>query len=821
MNPSGIVFGPNAILNVGGSVTFTTANYLRLMEINGTVGVFHADSSSSSILTSAPVTAFGFLGSNPAAIAVQGTTLSAQTGQAISLVGGNKEFTYTNPDAHVAASIPGAVSITGGTLTAMSGEINMVSVSSSGMVSAVDFMPASGMTMGNIALSQRAMLNVSDNSAGTVRIRGGQLIINDSTISADTVNASGAITAVEILLTGDLSITNDLTPTITAVTSGAGNSGKILIQSTKLMAASNAQDFTLALIDTHTSGTGKAGDISIRTGDLQSPAGKPIWLTDSGTQGPGNGGDVTISAKNIILGQTQISTGDFRSRNLPVEQDVTGSGGNLRVTADSLDMTGATIFSSSFGGGGDITLEVGDIQIRQGSAMGVSGLKGSGAFTVNAKRFVMDGAQPIDADTAFVAGKPLTVIAEIVELRNGSAIRSHTAGNADAADIVVTATDHITLSDTRVSGRPSGFYTSSVGIEDVELDTLGGRAGSVILEAPRLAMTGGARIDTSTETSGRGGDVDIKATSISMLGERTLPVPEDEFDIASSRSSGIFSRSVGSQFCFGSCGAGGNISLTAGQSVTIQDGASVSASSTGPGNAGNVEINAGQQLDVLTGSITTQATKASGGNIDIRAIDRVRLVNSSISTSVLAEDGTGGNIFIDPNVVILEGSEVTARAVTGAGGNITFVTPLFLADSASIISASSEFGPEGKVTARSNLVAMIPQLESKATAPQVLLQNRCIALAGGEQSTFILSGRDALPSEPGGWLSSPVAMEHWTGEETEEHMTGLMVRNYGWNNQPLLVMSKDETTGLSLRRLTPPGFLVRSFAVSAATGCSS
>ena len=32
MNPAGIVFGPNASLNVGGSVSFTTADYLRLTD---------------------------------------------------------------------------------------------------------------------------------------------------------------------------------------------------------------------------------------------------------------------------------------------------------------------------------------------------------------------------------------------------------------------------------------------------------------------------------------------------------------------------------------------------------------------------------------------------------------------------------------------------------------------------------------------------------------------------------------------------------------------------------------------------------------------
>jgi hypothetical protein len=56
--------------------------------------------------------------------------------------------------------------------------------------------------------------------------------------------------------------------------------------------------------------------------------------------------------------------------------------------------------------------------------------------------------------------------------------------------------------------------------------------------------------------------------------------------------SGIFSRSIGSA---PDSGAGGNIGLTAGQSVGISNGASISASSTGPGNTGNIQITAGNQ----------------------------------------------------------------------------------------------------------------------------------------------------------------------------------------------------------------------------------
>ena len=68
MNPTGIVFGPSATLHVGGSVAFTTADYLRLAEVNGShAGIFHADATSTSLLTSASVAAFGFLETNHSA----------------------------------------------------------------------------------------------------------------------------------------------------------------------------------------------------------------------------------------------------------------------------------------------------------------------------------------------------------------------------------------------------------------------------------------------------------------------------------------------------------------------------------------------------------------------------------------------------------------------------------------------------------------------------------------------------------------------------------------------------------------------------------
>ena len=72
MNPAGILFGPTAQLNVGGSFHATTADYIKL----GTDGIVYADPAKASALTSAPPSAFGFLTANPGRIDVQAGVLS-------------------------------------------------------------------------------------------------------------------------------------------------------------------------------------------------------------------------------------------------------------------------------------------------------------------------------------------------------------------------------------------------------------------------------------------------------------------------------------------------------------------------------------------------------------------------------------------------------------------------------------------------------------------------------------------------------------------------------------------------------------------------
>ena len=888
MNPAGFLFGPNATVNVGGMVAFTSADYLKLTD-NARFNAI-PNATADALLSASPVAAFGFLGSIPGAITVQGSQFTVTDRSGISLVGGNIAIqSGTLEDTTVQPAI----------LSAPGGQINLVSAASPGEVLTSNFDSSANMTLGSITLSEGTVLNVSANTAGTIRIRGGQFMITDASLSADTGNTNGAPVAIGINVTEDMSLTDTRgVPVIAARTNGSGDAGEIRISSGNLTATSSFVDpdfLPTTLIDSHTLGEGRGGDVHITTGNLavSGTTTNSFFFIDSGTAGNGRGGNVTINAETVDLDVTSISTGQLTASALLADTSgVNGSAGNVTITADTFQLknsvldTSATLGQSEFQKGGDITITARDISMKDTQVTSLA-FDGGGTFTIKADRLVTDFTS-FETDTVSGQGGAISVEAHVVELTNGSSLISTTFGDGNAGNISLTAGNHVKIlgdlgTNPQAVFQPSGLFSNSFGFLGSQ-----GNAGDVIVTTPTIEMVAG-RINTVTASSGQGGNVTLNVTdSISISGEfpsDRLIVPSI-FDIGPLAPSGIVTSTVGSEFCAGPCGnagnvsistgslsmasgsqinsgtnstgngglitintsdtislsgrlsngspvgvfsssigaepdagSGGNITLTTGQSFTVSNGASVSASSTGPGNAGNITVNAGQSLDLDDSSIKTEAAQASGGNIDIQAIDQVRLVNSTISTTVLGGAGSGGNITIDPNVVVLQNSQVIAQAVQGAGGNITITTPLFLADSTSLVSASSQFGLNGTVTIQSptsNLSGSLGTLSSKTSQAQSLLTQRCAALANGQASSFVVAGREQLPSDPGSWLTSPLALAGLDADPFKDGTVAEGDSNLAPRTSGLLANDR-----VSLRRLTPAGFLIANFADSEATGCHS
>ena len=830
MNPNGIIFGPTANLNVGGMATFTTANYLRLTD----TGIIHANPAATSVLTSAPVAAFGFLGSNPAAISMRGSTLEMQPGQSISLVGGNQGFTYTNPNTGASASVPGGVTVTGGHLLATGGQVNIASVGSPGEILAgtLDQAPnINGQTFGNlgtIQVSEQSLIDVSGNGGGTVLIRGGQFVLdNNSTISANITGPGPVTNGVESIGGGvdivvsqdaviqkgaliDTSVTGSATPGTTyggvhidadhikvsgvvdlnagifvpttiqsnvAPGSTGGNAGNITLRANQNL---DARDFAV-LQSNSESAPGDAGSIELSSAQGNISLTNFTVITSQTNKSPGTVGTITLSAPtgNILLADSQLGslTGmpTIRAR---------GSGGIL-INANNLELLGGDIgiVNLSNQPPGNLTVNLsGSLTLRGGSTPFTpisaihalaQGPSPSAGLTITAHDILItDGSSLTTSTVSSGAAGPLNISAVNLQLTNGGQISSGSRQGIDPG-----------------TGLPSGPVPSGPG-GTVMIQGRTGPADSILIDGR------GSGIFTNTEGIGPGGATNLSARSLTIQNGGTI----------SASTKGLAPSAIG-----------GSITVKTTDHVTMTSGALITASSTGPGNAGNISINAGQQLDIMgKSSVETEAKQARGGNIDIQAIDRVRLVNSSISTSVLGGAGSGGNIRIDPNVVVLQNSQVTARAVRGTGGNILITTPLFLKDSTSRVDASTPFGLNGTVTIQSptsNLSESLGTLPSEPNQAHSLLTQRCAALANGQTSSFVVAGREQLPADPGGWLSSPIALAS-LGESLDA--------GHAAPSAPaIMTIAAHDAGTVSLRRLTPAGFLMASFADSETTGCHS
>ena len=829
MNPAGIVFGPNASLNVGGATHFTTADYLRLAD---GVQFTAMPSAQDALLSVAPVAAFGFLASNPAPISVEGSTLTVTEGQTLSLVGGDITI--------------------GSGLNAPGGKIALASVGSPGEVLADTYASAQNVngqsftTMGSISLSEDALLDVSADAAGTVIIRGGQLMMTHATISADTVDSDGASTAIDVDVTGDLSILAVDGPALTARTRGTGNAGDIRLKSGGNMDFSvipseeflNEGNFLLPIIDTQTFGPGNAGNITMAsqgditvTGDLNFDV--IAFLASTGNDGlnTGKGGDLSITANNFFNDFSFFSTGSYYSFFNGGEG--ASQAGNVTISAtEKINLYFSDIITDSFdfindvGGGrsGDVTLKAHEINFDQ-SNISTTGWTQSGNVTVNADILTMSDSL-FETINRTVPGGAVTITGRVIEL-SGSSIVSTTKENADAGDITIIATERLSLlnpgAPSSFDDKPSSIASNSFASPGIELK---GAPGDILITTPTMMLEGGSKINSSTGSSGTGGNIFINAETFSSTGQTGKKVVGELRNFGEFQSSGIFTASLGGN-CLGPCGdagniniatnsmvlekgaqlnsstategkggginvnssgnisisgtlqdgtpggvfsqstgtepgsgVGGTISLTTGQNFTLSNSATVSASSSGPGNAGNIHITAQDTILLDQGTVTTEAAQASGGRIKLKANDTIHLVDSTIESSVQGNVTTaGGDISLDPDYIVLQNSQILAKAVQGQGGNISLIAnDAVLVDPFSVLDASSALGISGSVNIQaptkflSGIIAPLPQ----NTAPVTTLYGaKCVAGAGGHFSTFVDSKADSLAPTPGTFLASP------------------------------------------------------------------
>ena len=170
INSAGVLFGPNASLSINGSFHTSTADYVRF----GDADLFYSKPLQGEILSTAAPAAFGFFGLPQGNITVAGSQLNMDEQATFSLSGG--EITLTD----------------GASIYVPQGQIDVVSVNSAGETV---FSTSAGYQnptvsafakLNDVNIVNHSELNVDGEGGGRVVIRGGQLVLEDSVLSART-----------------------------------------------------------------------------------------------------------------------------------------------------------------------------------------------------------------------------------------------------------------------------------------------------------------------------------------------------------------------------------------------------------------------------------------------------------------------------------------------------------------------------------------------------------------------------------------------------------------------------------------------------------
>ncbi|MBE8965033.1 filamentous hemagglutinin N-terminal domain-containing protein [Nostocales cyanobacterium LEGE 12452] len=382
INPNGIIFGPNASLNIGGSFVASTASSLNFAD--GTK--FSATDPLSTPLLTLTVPIGLQFGTTAAPIRNQ----SQARPNGVTTVFNESVGLQVLPD-RTLALVGGDITLEGGNLTAPSGRIELGSVAGNSLVK-LD--PTNqGWVLGyenvqnfrNIQLIERNLSGSeigsivdgsSKDSGGSIQVQGDSVELIGPRVRLRS-QTMGVGDGGDLTITARKLIIRDGTQ-VSTVTIGEGNGGNLTVnasESVEVIGGSfSSPDLDRpSILSTSTGAGGKAGEMTLNTGKLIIQDGAQV-ITDSN-------------------GKFELIEGSLKF--LPA----TGEAGDLNVNADSilLDNQGSLTSSSELGRGGNILLHLRDLLL----------MRRESKITTNAKGNGDGGNITINAPNGFLVANPL------------------------------------------------------------------------------------------------------------------------------------------------------------------------------------------------------------------------------------------------------------------------------------------------------------------------------------------------------------------------------------------------------------------------------
>jgi len=772
INPKGIVFGPNARLDVRGSFLAGTADSIVF---NNGVEFSSTNPQVAPLLTVNIPVGLRFR-ENPGAIinassvtqVIQDQTLpvglAVPPGQTLALVGGDVIFNN-------------------GFASAFSGNIQLGSVGSTGVVSfnitpqglGLDYKNVA--KFGNIELSGLSAVTASGPGGGAIALRGGNVTLRDrSSLVSDTVGSMDGrgikIEAARFSLLDRAFLASGTTGT------GAGGPIEIRTSENIELKGIGFEDFRGRVLDPGVAQ--KPGEIAFRESSIS-----------TGTVGAGRAGQIALDTKRLTMRDGSAILNPTLG---------SGEGGSVTIRAsESVEINGSGLFTATFYGGnaGSIAIETGQLSVTDGAVVSPStfGAGNSGNLIVTASDSVIVARNRSDSPlntalaTNSVGG---TGRAGNIEINTRSLRVEAGAGISSASGLI--AEERLSTGgpggNITINAKDSVFVTGSSAGEIlspslIDAGTLGSdKGGDVTLNARRLILRDGGAIVASTLGAGAGGNVTVTADeSVEIAG-----TTRNGFPSAIVTASGNVVSELALRLPPAS-GAAGSLSIATGR-FSVRDGAVVSVQSYGIGAAGSINVVADSIALSTKASIDATNLLGTGGNINLRAQDIQLRYNSRITSD--SGVGSGGNITLNSDILVgRNNSDITAYARSAAGGRVNVNVPSILGfTAASREQVQSRLGltddqfaalsesptsllPSSDIAALSQssapaLPAAVNPAQGLVELPQNIVNPAALIGANpctkGTESAFTVTGKGGVPASPDDTLSSARSPWAWVEE---------------------------------------------------------
>ena len=566
-------------------------------------------------------------------------------------------------------------------------------------------------------------LGVSD--AGAITINAGVFNNTDSLITTGTTGDGNAgeliINTTEFNMFGGIIMSNS--------SIGSGNAGNIVINDQRTNSANTIElnDFTLregGTIMAQTSGQGDAGNVVITANgtvsvgnDADTVAGNGIASNSYGVTS-GSAGSISINAADLVMTKSAGINVSTESNNITNEK--ANIDFNILNTL-SMNGLGVNIESDTAGAShaGNITISAGSINAGSGFIKATTSAQGNGGFiNISANQIDINSIVTTTA-SAGSTGNAGDITLNANSITSRGIFGASTLGSGSGGDITISAVNDLVIQGGVLAGSGN------------EANPNAGSAGNIIINADNLRLGDfdtalGTLLLSSTVGTGNAGGISISVAGDMVVADSTGVLASSLSELPGAGMAGDVSVSAGGDITiqgrgvedtlhnrfypvfgtesFGD-GGSGNLQVSA-ANLDLGDGATLSATTLGSGDAGNIIVDVtgaltiGHVTDTVAGTaIETRSegvNSGSAGNITITAQQINMAGDSKVSASAESNDISNSiaNVsLITTNSLSMQSGTSISTNTTGdvAAGSITINTGA-LSNIGGTISASTDGG---------------------------------------------------------------------------------------------------------------------------------